>query len=148
MIALAARIPWLFGGDADRGGSTKTIVPGGNYVKVGEGKNLRFGIREHAMGAIGNGLLYHGGVRPFVATFFVFSDYMRPPVRLAALKALRAMVNLCVFRPCDANETAAGWRYALAKTHGPTALVLSRQDLPVVTQPGGPGAERGGDGPA
>jgi transketolase len=60
------------------------------------------------------------------------------------LMALRAMVNLCVFRPCDANETAAGWRYALAKTHGPTALVLSRQDLPVVTQPGAPGAERGG----
>ena len=173
MTALAARIPWLFGGDADLGGSTKTIVPGGNYVKIGEGKNLRFGIREHGMGAIGNGMLYHGGVRPFVATFFVFSDYMRPPVRLAALNkmpaifvwthdsvglgedgpthqpvehlmALRAMVNLCVFRPCDANETAAAWRYALTKTHGPTALVLSRQDLPVVTQPGAPGAERGG----
>jgi transketolase len=173
MIALAAKIPWLFGGDADLGGSTKTIVPGGNYVKVGEGKNLRFGIREHAMGAIGNGMLYHGGVRPFVATFFAFSDYMRPPVRLAALcklpaifvwthdsvglgedgpthqpvehlMALRAVIDLCVFRPCDANETAAGWRYALAKTHGPTALVLSRQDLPIVTQPGAPGAERGG----
>jgi transketolase len=173
MAALSAKIPWLFGGDADLGGSTKTIVPGGNYVRAGEGKNLRFGIREHAMGSIGNGLLYHGGVRPFVATFFVFSDYMRPPVRLAALNkmpaifvwthdsvglgedgpthqpvehlmALRAMINLCVFRPCDANETVAGWRYALGKTHGPTALVLSRQDLPVVTQPGAPGAERGG----
>jgi transketolase len=173
MAALSARIPWLFGGDADLGGSTKTIVPGGNYVRDGEGKNLRFGIREHAMGSIGNGLLYHGGVRPFVATFFVFSDYMRPPVRLAALNkmpaifvwthdsvglgedgpthqpvehlmGLRAMINLCVFRPCDANETTAGWRYALGKTHGPTALVLSRQDLPVVTQPGAPGAERGG----
>jgi len=173
MAALSGKIPWLFGGDADLGGSTKTIVPGGDYVRGGEGKNLRFGIREHAMGSIGNGMLYHGGVRPFVATFFVFSDYMRPPVRLAALNkmpaifvwthdsvglgedgpthqpvehlmALRAMVNLCVYRPCDANETAAGWRYALAKTHGPTALVLSRQDLPVVTQPGAPGAERGG----
>ena len=173
MIALAAKIPWLFGGDADLGGSTKTIVPGGNYVKAGEGKNLRFGIREHAMGSIGNGLLYHGGVRPFVATFFTFSDYMRPPVRIAALSklpaifvwthdsvglgedgpthqpvehlmALRAMIGLCVYRPCDANETAAAWRYALSKTHGPTALVLSRQDLPVVTQPGAPGAERGG----
>ncbi|HEU4734173.1 MAG TPA: transketolase [Kofleriaceae bacterium] len=172
MAALAARIPWLIGGDADLGGSTKTIVPGGDYLRSGEGRNLRFGIREHAMGAIGNGLLYHGGVRTFVATFFVFSDYMRPPVRLAALNkmpaiyvwthdsvglgedgpthqpvehlmALRAMVNLCVFRPCDANETAAGWRYALAKSHGPTALVLSRQDLPVVTQPCAPGAERG-----
>jgi transketolase len=172
LAALTARIPWLFGGDADLGGSTKTIVPGGDYTKAGEGRNLRFGIREHAMGAIGNGLLYHGGVRPYVATFFVFSDYMRPPVRLAALNkmpaifvwthdsvalgedgpthqpvehlmALRAMVNLCVFRPCDGNEAAAGWRYALGKTHGPTALVLSRQDLPVVTQPGAPGAERG-----
>ena len=173
MAALTAKIPWLFGGDADLGGSTKTIVPGGDYTQLGEGRNLRFGIREHAMGAIGNGLLYHGGVRPFVATFFVFSDYMRPPVRLAALNkmpaifvwthdsvglgedgpthqpvehlmALRAMINLCVYRPCDVNETAAGWRYALQKTHGPTALVLSRQDLPVVTQPGAPGAERGG----
>jgi transketolase len=173
MAALAARIPWLLGGDADLGGSTKTIVPGGDYGTTGAGRNLRFGIREHAMGAIGNGLLYHGGVRSFVATFFVFSDYMRPPVRLAALNkmpaiyvwthdsvglgedgpthqpvehlmALRAMVNLCVFRPCDGNETVAGWRYALTKTHGPTALVLSRQDLPIVTHPGAPGAERGG----
>jgi transketolase len=173
LAALTAKIPWLLGGDADLGGSTKTIVPGGDYTRSGEGRNLRFGIREHAMGSIGNGLLYHGGVRSFVATFFVFSDYMRPPVRLAALNkmpaifvwthdsvglgedgpthqpiehlmALRAMVNLSVYRPCDANETAAGWRYALAKTHGPTALVLSRQDLPIVTQPGAPGAERGG----
>ena len=173
MAALSAKIPWLFGGDADLGGSTKTIVPGGNYVKLGEGKNLRFGIREHAMGSIANGMIYHGGIRPFVATFFTFSDYMRPPVRLAALSkmpaiyvwthdsvglgedgpthqpvehlmAMRAMVNLDVYRPCDANETAAGWRHALARTHGPTALVMSRQDLPVITQPGAPGAERGG----
>jgi transketolase len=173
MAALAARIPWLVGGDADLGGSTKTIVPGGDYGRTGEGRNLRFGVREHAMGSIGNGLLYHGGLRSFVATFFVFSDYMRPPVRLAALNkmpaifvwthdsvglgedgpthqpiehlmALRAMIDLDVFRPCDANETAAGWRHALGRTHGPTALVLSRQDLPVVTQPGAPGAERGG----
>ncbi|HEX2687381.1 MAG TPA: transketolase [Kofleriaceae bacterium] len=172
MAALAAKVPWLFGGDADLGGSTKTIVPGGDYKKSGEGRNLRFGIREHAMGAIGNGMLYHGGVRSFVATFFVFSDYMRPPVRLAALNkmpaifvwthdsvglgedgpthqpvehlmAMRAMVNLCVFRPCDGNETAVAWRYAMTKAHGPTAIVLSRQDLPIVTQPGAPGAERG-----
>src|SRR5262249_45190267 len=173
MGALAAKIPWLFGGDADLGGSTKTVVPGGNYVKLGEAGTLRFGIGEHAMAAIGNGLLYHGGLRGFVATFFVFSDYMRPPVRLAALNkmpaifvwthdsvglgedgpthqpvehlmALRAMGNLCVFRPCAPNETPAAWRYAMSKTHGPTALVLSRQDLPIVTQPGAPGAERGG----
>ena len=172
MAELAKKIPWLFGGDADLGGSTKTIVPGGDYDRSGVGRNLRFGIREHAMGSIGNGMLYHGGVRPFVSTFFVFSDYMRPPVRLAALNkqgaifvwthdsvalgedgpthqpvehlmALRAMPNLSVYRPADANETAAGWRYALVNTTGPTGLVLSRQDLPIVTQPGAPGAEKG-----
>jgi len=117
-------------------------------------------------------MLYHGGVRPFVATFFNFSDYMRPSVRLAALNkqpaifvwthdsvglgedgpthqpvehlmALRAMPHLAVFRPADANETAAGWRCALARKTGPTGLVLSRQDLPIVTQPGAPGAEKG-----
>ena len=172
MVALAAKVPWLFGGDADLGGSTKTIVPGGDYARSGQGRNLRFGIREHAMGAIGNGMLYHGGVRPFVSTFFVFSDYMRPSVRLASLNkqpaifvwthdsvglgedgpthqpvehlmALRAMPNLAVFRPADANETVAGWQYALARTDGPTGLVLSRQDLPVVTKPGAPGAEKG-----
>jgi transketolase len=173
MAALCAKIPWLVGGDADLGGSTKTIVPGGDYDRAGNGRNLRFGIREHAMGAIGNGMLYHGGARSFVSTFFVFSDYMRPTVRLAALNrmpavfvwthdsvglgedgpthqpvehlmSLRAMPNLSVFRPCDGNETAAAWRFALAHTTGPTALVLSRQDLPTVTPPGAPGAEKGG----
>jgi transketolase len=172
MGTLAKKIPWLFGGDADLGGSTKTIVPGGDFDRTGAGRNLRFGVREHAMAAIGNGMLYHGGVRPHVATFFVFSDYMRPSVRLAALNkqpaifvwthdsvglgedgpthqpvehlmALRAMPNLAVFRPADANETAAAWRYALARTDGPTGLVLSRQDLPVVTAAGAPGAEKG-----
>lgn len=172
MGALAATIPWMFGGDADLGGSTKTIVPGGDYGKAGEGRNLRFGIREHAMGSIANGMLYHGAVRPFVATFFVFSDYMRPPVRLAALNgqpaiyvwthdsvglgedgpthqpvehlmSLRAVPNLSVFRPADANETAAGWRFALTHRTGPVGLVLSRQDLPVVTAAGAPGAEKG-----
>jgi len=172
MTQLAAKIPWLFGGDADLGGSTKTIVPGGDFGATGAGRNLRFGVREHAMGAIANGMLYHGGVRPFTATFFVFSDYMRPSVRLAALNkqpsiyvwthdsvglgedgpthqpvehlmALRAIPNLSVFRPADGNETAAGWRYALSHTTGPTGLVLSRQDLPIVTQPGAPGAEKG-----
>ncbi len=172
MGALATKVPWLFGGDADLGGSTKTIVAGGDYDRTGGGRNLRFGVREHGMAAIGNGMLYHGGVRPHVATFFVFSDYMRPSVRLAALNkqpaifvwthdsiglgedgpthqpvehlmALRAMPNLSVFRPADANETQAAWRYAMARTDGPTGLVLSRQDLPVVTQPGAPGAEKG-----
>jgi transketolase len=172
MASLSANVPWLFGGDADLGGSTKTIVPGGDYTRAGEGRNIRFGIREHAMASMGNGMLYHGAVRPFVATFFTFSDYMRPAVRLAALNkqpaifvwthdsvglgedgpthqpvehlmALRAMPYLSVFRPADANETIAGWKYALARTNGPTGLVLSRQDLPVVTQPGAPGAEKG-----
>ncbi len=172
MAALSANIPWLFGGDADLGGSTKTIVPGGNYDRTGEGRNIRFGIREHAMAAMGNGMLYHGGVRSFVATFFTFSDYMRPSVRLAALNkqpaifvwthdsvglgedgpthqpvehmmALRAMPHLAVFRPADGNETTAGWRVALSRTSGPTGLVLSRQDLPPVTAPGAPGAEKG-----
>jgi transketolase len=172
MEKLCANVPWLLGGDADLGGSTKTIVPGGNFEKGEVLRNLRFGIREHAMGSVGNGLIYHGAMRSFVATFFVFSDYMRPPVRLAALNkmpaifvwthdsvglgedgpthqpvehlmALRAMLNLSVYRPADGNETVAGWKYAMEHATGPTALVLSRQDLPIITKPGAPGAERG-----
>jgi transketolase len=172
MNAIAPKIPWLLGGDADLGGSTKTIVNGGDYERTGAGRNLRFGIREHAMGSIANGILYHGGARPYVATFFVFSDYMRPAVRLAALNgapsifvwthdsvglgedgpthqpvehlmALRAIPNLCIFRPCDGNETIAGWKVALTRAEGPTGLVLSRQDLPTVSPPDGKGAERG-----
>ena len=171
MVALAAKVPWLFGGDADLGGSTKTIVPGGDHDRTGAGRNLRFGVREHAMGAICNGMAYHGGVRPFAATFFVFSDYMRPAVRLAALNhlpvtyvwthdsvglgedgpthqpvehlmSLRAMPELWVVRPADANETAAAWKLAMQRTDGPVALVLSRQDLPVVTPVDAP-VERG-----
>jgi transketolase len=172
MNALAAKLPWLVGGDADLGGSTKTIVAGGDWDRAAAGRNFRFGVREHAMAAMGNGMLYHGGVRSFVATFFVFSDYMRPSVRLAALNkqpaifvwthdsiglgedgpthqpvehlmALRAMPNLTVFRPADGNETVVGWKLALERTHSPTGLVLSRQDLPTVTPSGAPGAERG-----
>ena len=173
MTAIAKAVPWFVGGDADLGGSTKTIIPGGDWDgRTGQGKNLRFGVREHAMGSICNGLVYHGGVRPFAATFFVFSDYMRPAVRLAALNgqpvayvwthdsiglgedgpthqpvehlmSLRAMPNLAVFRPADANETAVAWKQAMSSHERPSALVLSRQDLPVVTQPGAPGAERG-----
>ena len=169
--ALATKIPWLFGGDADLGGSTKTIVSGGDFDRSGEKRNLRFGIREHAMGSIGNGMLYHGGLRPYVSTFFCFSDYMRPPVRLAALNgqgaifvwthdsiglgedgpthqpvehlmSLRAMPNLHVFRPADGNETVTGWKIALQRTKHPTALVLSRQDLPALT-PASNAAEQG-----
>ena len=169
---VAKAIPWFFGGDADLAGSTKTLVTGGNFNQEGVGRNLRFGIREHAMGAIANGMHYHGGMIPFVSTFFVFSDYMRPPVRIAALNgqrciyvwthdsiglgedgpthqpveqmaALRAMPNLHTIRPADANETAAAWRMAIERNDGPTALVLSRQDLPVVTDAGAPGTEKG-----
>lgn len=158
--AIASRVPWLFGGDADLGGSTKTLLAGGDFDgKTGAGRNIRFGVREHAMGGICNGMSYHGGVRPYAATFFVFSDYMRPSVRLAALNdlpvvyvwthdsiglgedgpthqpvehlmALRTMPNLHVMRPADGNEAAAAWVYAMKRTHGPTALVLSRQNLP------------------
>ena len=173
MAAITAKVPWLFGGDADLGGSTKTIVPGGDHDRNGDHRNLRFGIREHAMGAIGNGMLYHGGLRSYVATFFVFSDYMRPSVRIASinkqpaifiwshdsvalgedgpthqpvehLMALRAMPGLSIFRPCDGNETAVAWKFAMQRTHGPTGIVTSRQDLPTVTPAGAPGAERGG----
>jgi transketolase len=161
--ALAARLPEFLGGDADLSCSTKTALEkGGSVGRDGAvGRNLHFGVREHAMGSIANGMLYHGGLRPFVSTFFVFSDYMRPPVRLAALShlplisvwthdsvavgedgpthqpvehlaSLRAMPQLTVIRPCDANETAHAWRVALQQTARPTCIVLSRQKLPVL----------------
>jgi len=156
----ASRIPWIVGGDADLSGSTNTTLEkGGDFDgATGAGRNLRFGVREHAMGAIANGMACHGGVRPFTATFFCFSDYMKPAIRLAALShlpvtfvfthdsiglgedgpthqpvehlmALRAVPDLHVVRPCDANETLEAWRHALARRHGPTVLVLSRQKL-------------------
>lgn len=166
--AIAGKVPWLLGGDADLGGSTKTIIAdGGNFDgRTGAGRNVRFGVREHAMGSICNGMDYHGGVRPFCATFFVFSDYMRPAVRIAALNgqpvvyvwthdsiglgedgpthqpvehlmALRAIPNLHVVRPADANEAAEAWRYAMRRTDGPTALVLTRQNVPVIVDANG-----------
>jgi transketolase len=159
--AIAARVPELIGGDADLSTSTETTIKdGGSFdAQSGAGRNFHFGVREHAMGAIANGIAYHGGLRPFVATFFCFSDYMRPAVRLAALNglrviyvwthdsiglgedgpthqpvehlmSLRAMPNLSVVRPGDANETVEAWRWTM--THdGPVALVLTRQKLPV-----------------
>ncbi len=161
--AFAARIPWLFGGDADLGGSTKTVLDKEPSFdgRGGDGRNLHFGVREHAMGAIANGIAYHGGARTYTATFFVFSDYMRPAIRLAALShlpvtfvfthdsiglgedgpthqpiehlaSLRAMPNLLVVRPSDATETVEAWKLALRETKRPVALVLSRQDLPVL----------------
>ena len=161
--AIALRVPALIGGDADLSVSTSTALKdaGSFDGQSGAGRNLHFGVREHAMGAIANGIAYHGGLRPFVATFFCFSDYMRPSVRLAALSqlpviyvwthdsiavgedgpthqpiehlmSLRAMPNLSVVRPCDANETAEAWRWAMAHRHGPVAMVLTRQKLPVL----------------
>ncbi len=158
--ALIQRIHALTGGSADLAPSTKTILKGyGNFgFDEYSGHNLHFGVREHAMGSIVNGMALHGGVIPYSATFLVFSDYMRPPVRLAALMglrvififthdsiglgedgpthqpvehllALRAIPNLTVIRPADATETVDAWRVALTNRTGPTALILSRQNL-------------------
>ena len=161
--ALAKNIPWLIGGDADLSVSTKTKLKDEASFdgQTGAGRNIHFGVREHAMAAAANGMCYHGGVRPFTATFFCFSDYMRPSIRLAALShlapvhvwthdsvgvgedgpthqpvehmaALRAIPNLHVFRPADANETAEAWQWALQQTKHPVGMVLSRQSLPVL----------------
>lgn len=161
--SLAATLGSLVGGDADLSCSTGTAMKGlGDFEgQGGTGRNIRFGIREHAMAAIVNGLCYHGGLRAYASTFFVFSDYMRPAVRLAAmnklpaiyawthdsvavgedgpthqpvehLMALRIISGLNVIRPADANETAQAWRLAIETVDRPTALVLSRQDLPVL----------------
>ncbi|MCC6767278.1 MAG: transketolase [Deltaproteobacteria bacterium] len=161
--AIAARMPELIGGDADLSVSTSTALKdeGSFDGTTGAGRNIHYGVREHAMGAIANGMAYHRGVRNFVATFFCFSDYMRPAVRLAALNelpvvfvwthdsialgedgpthqpvehlmSLRAMPGLAVFRPADPNETVEAWRFAIAARHRPVALVLSRQKLPVI----------------
>ena len=159
---IAKRLPWLVGGSADLAPSTLTLMDGGGDFEAGSygGRNLHFGIREHAMGAIINGMAL-AGLRPFGATFFVFADYMRPSIRLAAimglpvfyvfthdsigvgedgpthqpieqLASLRAIPNLTVIRPGDANEVAEAYRSALLNTKGPTALVLSRQNVPTL----------------
>ncbi len=161
--ALAQNIPWLVGGDADLSVSTKTALKGmGSFDgQTGAGRNIHYGVREHAMAAAANGMCYHGGLRPFTATFFCFSDYMRPSVRLAALShlapvhvwthdsvgvgedgpthqpvehlmALRVIPNLHVFRPADANETAEAWQWALQQSKSPVGMVLSRQNLPIL----------------
>lgn len=178
MNAIAPRVPMLIGGSCDLDPSTYTALaglgdfqsPGANaHDRQGEdgggwsfaGRNLHFGVREHAMGAIVNGLAAHGGTIPFGATFLTFSDYMRPPIRLAALMqlhvvhvfthdsialgedgpthqpveqiaSLRAIPRLVVIRPADANETAVAWRVALETHDRPTALVLTRQHVPTL----------------
>jgi transketolase len=160
--ALAAALPELIGGSADLAGSNNTALSGFPDVQRGAygGRNLHFGVREHAMGVVLNGLALHGGWRPYGATFLIFSDYMKPAIRLAALMGqrvtyvfthdsigvgedgpthqpieqlagLRAMPGLCVLRPADAAETAEAWRIALTR-RGPTALALTRQALPVL----------------
>ncbi len=174
---LSANVPQLIGGSADLNPSTYTWLKGyGDFQPAswqpddrqgavgGEwgyaGRNLHFGVREHAMGAIAGGMALHGGLIPYTATFLVFSDYMRPPMRLAALSeqrviyvfthdsvavgedgpthqpieqlmSLRAVPNLTVIRPADATETAEAWKAALRRSNGPTALVFTRQEVPV-----------------
>ena len=160
---LSAEIPALAGGSADLHPSTKTFIKKEKNVERGDfsGRNLHFGVREHAMGGILNGMTQHGGFIPYGGTFLIFSDYMRPSVRLAALSrlpviyvwshesvflgedgpthepiehfaALRAMPNLTLIRPADANETAVAWMMALERREGPTGLLLTRQNIPVL----------------
>ena len=163
LAALSDVLPNLVGGAADLSCSTKSIVkdsPAFDGV-TGEGRNIFFGVREHAMASIANGMCYYGMLRPFVSTFMVFSDYMRPTFRLAAmnklpvvyifthdslavgedgpthqpvehLMALRTVPGLNVIRPCDANEAAEAWRCAMKDTTHPTALIFSRQNLPTL----------------
>ncbi|WNS78654.1 transketolase [Domibacillus sp. DTU_2020_1001157_1_SI_ALB_TIR_016] len=163
--ALAQQIPSLLGGSADLESSTMTHLNGLDRFAPGqyEGRNVYFGVREFAMGAVLNGLALHGGVKPFGSTFFVFSDYLRPAIRLAALMnlpvtyvfthdsifvgedgpthepieqlaALRSIPNVTVLRPADANETVAAWKYAAENQNGPVALVLSRQNIKVTVE--------------
>ena len=173
--AIARHVPWLLGGDADLSESTKTKIEGAEDFdgQTGAGNNIHYGVREHAMAAIANGMAYHGGVRPFVATFFCFSDYMRPSIRLAALNhlptifvwthdsvglgedgpthqaveqlmSLRLMPHFSILRPGDANETAEAWRAAMEHRDGAVGLVLCRQNIPVLDRSGAKGdASRG-----
>ncbi|MDH7486166.1 MAG: transketolase [Anaerolineae bacterium] len=163
LSAIAEAVPELLGGSADLHPSNKTYLKGYAAIRRGDfsGRNLHFGVREHAMGGILNGLALHGGIIPYGGTFLVFSDYMRPSIRLAAmmgahviyvfthdsigvgedgpthqpveqLAALRAIPGLTVIRPADARETVEAWRVALQHRQGPVALALSRQNLPVL----------------
>src|SRR4029079_1007654 len=164
--ALAKPLPRLFGGAADLSESNLTDVKdGGNFEADEPGRNLRFGVREHAMGGVANGIAYHGGFIPYVGTFLTFSDYMRGSVRLASLSglhviyvwthdsvglgedgptpqpvehyaALRAIPNLWFVRPGDANETAAAWALAVERTDGPADLVLTRTTVATAPRSG------------
>lgn len=162
---LAHYVSTLVGGSADLTGSNKTLAKNMPIFDRDnrDGRYIHYGVREHAMGAIMNGIALHGGLRPYGGTFLIFSDYMRPAMRLAALmklpvtyvlthdsiglgedgpthqpieqlSSLRAIPNLWVFRPADANETVLGWQVALERNDGPTALVLTRQSVPTLPQ--------------
>ncbi len=172
--ALAPRVPELIGGSADLAGSNHTDIDGAASIARGayDGRIIHFGIREHGMAAIGNGMKLHGGVRPFVATFLIFSDYLRPALRLSALMgqnvlfvfthdsiglggdgpthqpiaqlmALRAIPNVTVIRPADPNETSQAWAAALLHTEGPVAFALTRQNVPALDVPAGSVAKGG-----
>jgi len=173
--ALAPILPNLIGGSADLAASNKNTIKNGGDLKPDnfQGRNINFGVREHGMAGILNGMALHGGVIPFGATFFVFTDYMRASMRLAALSglpviyilthdsvgvgedgpthqpveqlaALRAMPNMTVIRPADANEAVQAWRLAIENRTGPSALVLTRQNLPIFDRSGeGMGAAEG-----
>ena len=172
--AIAPRVPELIGGSADLAGSNHTDIEGAASIARGayDGRIVHFGIREHAMAAIGNGLALHGGVRPFVATFLIFSDYLRPALRLSALMgtdvlyvfthdsiglggdgpthqpiaqlmALRAIPNLTLFRPADPNETSQAWAAAMRHQGGPVAFAFTRQNVPALDVPEGSVAKGG-----
>ncbi|MGY5854679.1 MAG: transketolase [Candidatus Thorarchaeota archaeon] len=161
--AIAPTLKAMMGGSADLTGSNKTWIGGSDAFQAGnpEGRNFFFGVREHAMGAIVNGLAAHGGFIPYTGTFLVFSDYMRPAIRISALSghqsiwvfthdsiglgedgpthqpiehisALRAIPNLVVIRPSDANEVAEAWRLAITRKDGPTLMALTRQNVPIL----------------
>ena len=171
---IADKVPGFIGGSADLAGSTKTVIEPGRLFSAEDpsARDIPFGVREHGMGALVNGMAIHGGLKPYGATFFVFSDYMRPAVRLSALMgvpsvwvwthdsiflgedgpthqpiehlaSLRAMPNLWVIRPADANEVIEAWELALNRSDGPVALALSRQGLPTL-EPIPGGVTRGG----
>ncbi len=170
--AVAPKIPWLTGGAADLAPSTKTVIKSsgdfgpGSYCE----RNIHFGVREHAMGSIANGMSLYGGQIPYVSTFLIFYDYMRPPVRLAAMMGLRVIFvfthdsiglgedgpthqpvgqlmglrlvpNLVTIRPADGPETVQAWKTALERTNGPTALVLTRQKVSIIERPDTEGAK-------
>ena len=173
--AIAAVVPALIGGSADLATSNKTSVKDCDDFEPGDyrGRNLRFGVREHAMAAALTGLSLHGGLRPYGGTFMIFSDYMRPSIRLAALQganpiyvwthdsiglgedgpthqsieqlpSLRAIPNMTIMRPADPNETSICWRIAVEHTGGPVGLALTRQKVPVLDPASVAGAARGG----